>query len=738
MSTVLPAQDVGGEMLQPPFWQGEFIDLRELLRTLNRYKWGVLSIAVVVLLLATLAAYAMTPIYRASVTLLIETRSNRPIQEVQEVYDPGYGSFEYLYTQYEILKSRDLADKVAQRLDLSTYPEFAPRGRSWEERLDWRRWLPFLPKAAPSKLTEQELLARKQKYAVKKLSSYVSVEPVPGTQLVRVHVNSEDPKRAALIANTLADAFIDSSLDARLTMSRKANTWLTERLKAVRADLSKAEQALQAFRERERLVTVGNTGSRGLVEQELTDSGMRLREASKRKAELASAYWKIEQAKGDPKLLEDVSTLLVSTVVQVAKAEMLKASQKMKGLESRYGSKHPQMIAARAELDATAAAYQQQLQTAALGVKAEYEIARETERQLHQAEQTARGQIQSLDRKEYEFSTLERDVETNRELYNLFLTRFKETDPTGGGDYQAFNARVVDQAVVPDRPFKPKKLMFLLLGAIGGLFLGLLAAVLRYLLSDTIDSSQELEQLTGLPILGVLPVLGDIKPGKTSTVLDQPKSSFSEGIRSIRTGLVLNDLDQKKKRLIVTSSAPQEGKTTVALNLAVTLGQMERVLLIDCDLRRPMLGKLVGLTSAKPGLTELLSELVKPENCIHRYEPGNIDVLPVGKLPPNPGEILASQRFRKLIEVLSARYDRIVFDSAPCQAVSDTLLLAQNADAVLFVVKSEKTTRGLVRHSIRQLRHARAPLIGAVVNYVDLERDARYYDSYYYAYRYYE
>ncbi|MGH6628875.1 MAG: polysaccharide biosynthesis tyrosine autokinase, partial [Burkholderiales bacterium] len=465
---------------------------------------------------------------------------------------------------------------------------------------------------------------------------------------------------------------------------------------------SKAEQALQAFRERQQIVSVG--GARGFVEQELTDNAMRLREAGKRKAELASTYWKIEQAGGDPKALEAASTLLVSTVVQVAKAEMLQASQKLKGLESRYGPKHPQMVTAQAELDATTAAYNQQLQTAALGVKAEYEIARETERQLSQIEQTARGQIQSLDRKEYEFSTLERDVETNRELYNLFLTRFKETDPTGGGDYQAFNARVVDPAIVPESPFKPNKLKFLLLAGVGGLFLGLLAAVLRYLLSDTIGSSQELEQLTGLPILGVLPVLEDIKPGKTSTVLDQPKSSFSEGMRSIRTGLVLNDLDQKKKRLIITSSAPQEGKTTVALNLAVTLGQMERVLVVDCDLRRPMLGKVVGLTSAKPGLTELLSELVKPENCIHRYEPGNIDVLPVGKLPPNPGEILASQRFRKLIEVLSARYDRIVFDSAPCQAVSDTLLLAQNADAVLFVVKSEKTTRGLVRHSIRQLR----------------------------------
>lgn len=731
---------MSAEVAVPPAALGEaslseLIDVREILRTLNRYKWGVLSISLVVVLVVALVLYAMTPIFRATATLMIEFHPNRPMQQLEEVYDPGYGTDEYLGTQYHVLKSRDLARRVVERLDLTKYPEFAEQAETDDKSkgLDWRRWLPFLPERA-AKTSEKPDEQRKIDRAIDAFSRMLTVDFVYGSYLVKVNFESEDPKLAALVANSLVDVFLESNLEARLNTTRKASGWLTDRLNVIREELSRAEQALQAFREKENLVNVG--GSRGLAEQELEDNAFRLREARRKKAELASTYWKIKQAGENLALLEDASALLNKLPVQHARNVRLEAKQGIEALSSRYGPKHPRLIAARAAFDTADAAYQQELHNAAYGVKAEYEAAQETERQIGQFEAGARGQILSLDRKANELSSLERDVQTNRELYNLFFGRFKETDTASG--FETLNARVVDAAVVPDFPYKPRKGRALLLAALGGLCLGLLAALLRHLLSDTVASSQELEQLTGLPILGVLPELPNLKPGKTAVVLDQPKSSYSEGMRSIRTGLVLSDLDQKKKRLIVTSSAPQEGKTTAALNLAIVLGQMERVLLIDADLRRPALGKQIGLSSGKAGLIELLSDLAKPENCIYRFEQGNIDVMPVGKLPPNPGEILASQRFRKLIEVLSARYDRIVFDSAPCQAVSDTLLLAQNADAVIFLIKSEKTTKGLVKHSIRQLRHARAPLIGAVVNAVDMERHARYYDSYYYAYRYYE
>jgi len=269
-----------------------------------------------------------------------------------------------------------------------------------------------------------------------------------------------------------------------------------------------------------------------------------------------------------------------------------------------------------------------------------------------------------------------------------------------------------------------------------GLILGIMVALIRHLLSDTIDSSEDLEMLTGLQVLAALPTF---KRGKRNALqmIEAPKGGFSEGMRSVRTGLLLTDLSRKRKRIVVTSSIPQEGKTTVSSNFAMVLGQMERVLLVDCDLRRANVAKTLSLPEKTPGLTDYMSGSATLDQCIYRYEKGSIDVLPVGRIPPNPGELLASAQFQQCIDTLSARYDRIIFDSAPCQAVSDTFLLVQNADAVVFVVKADETTRKQVAHTVRQLRFANAALIGAVINAVDIKRHAnRYGGAYYYQYGY--
>jgi succinoglycan biosynthesis transport protein ExoP len=273
------------------------------------------------------------------------------------------------------------------------------------------------------------------------------------------------------------------------------------------------------------------------------------------------------------------------------------------------------------------------------------------------------------------------------------------------------------------------------LGLVAGFLLGLLTALMRHMLSDTINSSEDVEIVTGLQVFAALP---EFKKGKKAflQLTEEPKGGFSEGMRSVRTGLLLTDLSHKRKKIVVTSSIPQEGKTTISCNLAMALGQVERVLLVDCDLRRATAQKVLGLPEKSPGLTEFLAGAASLEQCIYRFEDGKIDVLPVGQIPPNPGEILSSVQFRQLIETLAAQYDRVVFDSAPCQAVSDTLLLVQIADAVLFVVKADATARSLVKHSVRQLRYARAPVIGAVINAVDMKRYSKRYGGYYYGYQY--
>lgn len=713
----------------------QFLDVRDLLGAIIEHRWGILSITLITTLLAGLFLFATTPIYQATATLQIENRSNRPVQEVRDVYDPGYGSFEYVGTQYGVLEARELARRVIKKLDLVNNPNFdlkEEKSLSLVLDIDWQSWLPFLPKKTERSKTAADRDAQTLERAADAFGRRLTIEPIYGTNLVKVHFESKDPELAAKAANTLAEVFIESNLESRLAMTRTTTTWLNERLASIRDDLNKSEEALQAFRDKEQLVSVGSS-SRGLVEAQVTDNAVRLREAQRKKTELASAYAKVRQAGTDFSQLENITVLVESSVVQDARNRVIIETQKVKALESRYGAKHPQMAAAKASLDSAVTSYHNQLLIAAQGVKTAYEIAADTERQLGAQDEGVRTQIRGLDRKQAQLDALTRDVAANRDLYNLFLTRFKETETAG--NYQEVVARVVDPAVPPDQAFKPQKKKILLWAVIAGLALGLLSALLRRLLSDTIVSAEDMELITGLQALSALPLFKQTKSG--THLVDEPKDSFSEGIRSVRTGLLLADLSHKRKKVVVTSSAPQEGKTTISCNLAMAMGQMERVLLVDCDLRRGSVAKALGLPDKLYGITEFLAGTASIEQCVHRFEAGGIDVLPVGQIPPNPGEILASQKFHMLIESFAAQYDRIIFDSAPCQAVSDTLLLVQHVDAVLFAVKSESTTRSLVRNTVRQLRYARAPLVGAIINAVDMKRHSKRYGGHYYDYRYY-
>lgn len=709
----------------------QFLDLRELLGALIQHRWGILSVAVVVVLLGGLWIFATTPIYQATVTLQIENRSNRPVQEVQSTYDPGYGTYEYVGTEYGILQARELARRVIKKLGLLEDGDFGVKGATKFGDVDWLGWLPFVSSTEKPSVEEQN--ARMLERGVDIFEDNLSIEPMYGTKLVKVHYDSKNPALAAKIANALAEVFIETNLESRLAITRTTSSWLNERLEGIRQELNKSEEALQAFRDKEQLVSVGG-GSRGLVEQEVTQNTQRLQDASRRKTELASAYRKVQEANGDPAMLENISILQVNKLVVDAKTRVLEETQKLKSLASRYGPKHPMMATAKASLDSAVASYHSQLLIAAQGLKTDYEVAADTERQLNIQDAGVRNQVRGLDRKQAQLDALQRDVATNRDLYNLFLTRFKETETAG--NYQELVARVIDPAVIPEEASKPQKKKILLWATLIGLGLGVLTALLRHLLSDKIVAAEEMELLSGLQVLSTLPQFDDSARGAMQFV-SEPKTGFSEGIRSLRTGILLSDLSHKRKRVVVTSSVPKEGKTLISCNLAMSLGQMEKVLLIDCDLRRPSVANALGIPDKHPGLTEYLAGTAQLDQCIYHLDVGKIDVLPLGEIPPNPGEVLASQKFHLLIESFSTQYDRIIFDSAPCQAVSDTLLLAQHVDAVIFVARADATTRSLIKSSVRQLRYARAPLTGAIINAVDMKKHSKRYGSYYYDYRYY-
>ncbi|HUP91370.1 MAG TPA: polysaccharide biosynthesis tyrosine autokinase [Solimonas sp.] len=722
------------EGLNPARADDDLIDFPELVRTFGRYKWGVLSIALLVVAGAALVAFSLPETYRATVTVLIEPRSQRVVQ-VKDVYDPGYGSDEFFTTQWKILESRDIAEKVVDRLKLLDRRQLLVTPAREPSDLDLRQWLPFLPPKEPAPVGD-EAKALERETLIDDFVKLRTIEPVLRTQLVKIHFDAFSPEVAAEIANAIADVYIESQLQARLDTTRKATEWLTAKLADIRQQLEISEKALQAFRDQEQIVNVG--GARTLTEEELADYARRQREAQKRRTELQTAYEKVRQAGNDPRRLREISALLIDPLVSKANSSLLDAQEAVKQLEERYGSKHPQMAAAKARLDSAQGAMDLQLRVAAAGVKTEYEIALASERALNSQVQGTRSQIQRLDRKEYEFGQLQREVDSNRELFNTFLTRFKETDTAGS--FEAISARVVDPAVTPREVFKPDKKKILLLALVGGLLFGILLALLRHLLSEEVRSAEELETLTRLPVFGVLPLVSKGLGRRKSLArlyLEKPKTPFAEGVRSIRAALQLSDVDKRFKRIMVTSSVPKEGKSCVSSSLAVAFGSIENVLLVDADLRMPSLHRLMELPDKARGLVDVLTGKATLDECLLKHEPSGIWVLPAGTPPPNPGELLSSEPFARLVHELSARFDRIVFDSPPCQAASDALLLAKYVNAVLFVVKSDSTSRRAVKNSLKQLQYAQAPLVGNVVNQVDVSRNPSYLDGYYYAYGYY-
>ncbi len=708
----------------------ELIDFPDLIRTLGRYKWSVLAFAVLALIGAAVYCIASRPQYRATLTLLIEAKSNHLEPTQKEIYDPGAGTFEYYASQDEILKSRSVAEHVLDKLKLMDDPDFekdmAPAPYSP------LTWLSSLMKSfGGSKPAENEAQIKRANY-VDALQSRLTVDPVIGTQLVKVEYDSFSPDLAARIANEVAEQYIDSALQARLNITRKAVDWLSGKIGDIRGQLEESEKSLQSFRDSQNLVQVG--GDRNLMQEQLVDNSKELRDAQLKVTALANSYARIEAAGDDPSRLENVSSLLLDPVVQKASASYLDAQESYRQQEQRYGPKHPAMEQARGRLEAARGSYYQSLRVAAQGIKAQYEIAKQNAAALSAQVASNQEHMRAFDDKSYQASVLQRNVDSNRQLFDTFLRQFKEADL--GESFAEVNARVIDPAIAPLKPFKPRTLKMMAIAGACGLLFGVVLAALRHLLNEEIRSAEDLEVITRVPVLGILPLIAKLPRNGSAAraAVESPRSPFAEALRSVQTALMVSEWSKQERHLMVTSSLPFEGKSTVAACLAAGLGTNSRVLLVEADLRRPSLARYLGIKAGSPGLSHLLSGTAQLEDCIHAVPDMPFSLLPAGKTLPNPAEAIASPAFHELIERLGQDYQRIIFDTPPAQVGADALILCKYVPGVVFVVKPDKTTRRAVKHSIGRLRLVHGNLVGCIINQVDPRRHHTYYEAYYYNY----
>jgi len=721
----------------------EEIDLLYYLYVLNKYKWTVLGMSVIIAIITALYTNTLVPMYQSTATLLIESQEEKVVS-IQEVYGLPGANAQYFETQNQILRSRELAKRVVDELNLVTNPEFDPKAQSdgFISKLNPLTWIARLRASDSGAAGAPASNALITNSVVEKFINQLDIAPLRNSQLINISFESQDPQLAAMVPNVLAKTYIDSVLEGRLGVTKQAADWIVERLANLRDNVDKSEQALQQFLEKENLVDVQGVDS--MATKELKDLSTELMSARKELTEYEEMARHLSELKGKPiQAYESLPAVLRDPTVQRAKDQQTSAQLKVTELSKRYGPKHPKMISAEDELASTTRNLETAIQNVVSSLNKEYDSSRSKVSEVEHQLFSSREQVKHINSKENELHKLQREVETNRQLYDMFLTRYKETNIAG--DLKSANARVVDQAVVPSGPFKPNKIRIVLISVLLSLFIGIVLAFIHDSLDNTIKSTHDVERLLLLPVLSILPKL-TVSKGEEEKILhyfsEHSDTKFAENVRTIRTGVLLTGIDEKKKSILVTSSVPSEGKSVVSANLALALGQMGKVLLIDADMRRPTIAKVFNLDkNQSSGLSHFIAKTEALDQCIHYFMKDNIYVMPAGVIPPNPLELLSSKRFQSGLEKILEAFDYIVLDSAPIMAVSDSIVLSQYVNSIAYVIKADDTSHHLVKDGLKRLRHVNAPIVGVVLNQVSAPKSPgryNYYDSDYYHYYGYE
>ncbi|MGN7613263.1 GumC family protein [Magnetococcales bacterium HHB-1] len=708
---------------------------------------NLLSITVlsfVVGILALLITLSIKPIYQSVATLLIESAPANVVS-IEEVYGVGNTNHEYYKTQHEILRSRVIAEKVIDKLNLTKQKEFLFPKKATSPGL-LSQFTNLLPSylqltTTPSSSKEKDKQAA-HIYRHKLINAFLSrlyISPVPRSQLVHISFDAYTPQMAAAIPNTLVDSYIEQNLEAKLQMTQKASSWLTDRLAGLRIKLESSERNLQAYRDRHGLVDV--QGVRSVAAKELENLSQSLVSARQQRAQTGNIYALVRKHGSNASIQTYMSIPAVVNHPLIQKLKQVEAEKeaKLSELKKRYGARHPKMVAIHSELRSVRAKIKREVKAITSSIAKEFQVARANERILNENYQRVQSKLATINRKEYQLGVLEREVKTNRQLYDMFLTRFKET--SAAGDLQTASGRLVDPAIVPHRPAKPRKKLIVLISMVLAFLFGVALAFLMEHLDNTLKTTQEIESFLGIPCLGSLPLARKQikKHGAGSAFLENPHAIFSESIRTIRTGVVLSGLDTPHKSIMITSSVPQEGKTTFSINLASAMHSMERVLLIDADMRKPSVAKELNLDEEKPGLHDLVSKKATLEETIHLINDNeNLHVISAGKPPPNPQELLSSERFASLLKSLEQKYDRVIIDTPPIQAVSDALTIASLTSGMILVVRADYIPIPLIQDTAKKFRAINANVIGSVLNLV-MSKKGRYgkkYGKYGYGYRY--
>ncbi|WP_437575758.1 GumC family protein [Sorangium sp. So ce887] len=708
------------------------------MRIVSKHWATALSTLLFVALSVTFYTLGQKKIYQSTTTVQFDPNPPRPLgRGVDTVVDMGAGSYwnnrEYFETQYKVIRSMRVALAVVARLSLQSDAYF----------------LQDLPREAaapaPKTVTAEE--------AAELLLERLLIEPVKDSRLAVVRYNDADRERAQRVLSTLMDVYIEQNLDDALASTNSAVDWLRIQLDKLKNDLEASETSLHEYKLSNDILDVDFEDKTNMLREEMKQINDALTSVRTRREEFSARNH--ELSKVDPNNPTDLpaSELIQSPVLQMLRARQEECVRERDALlGSGKGDNHPDVRAANERITANRSALIAEVKNVQGAVSRDLAIVKRQETGLAALLDDSRKQAFGLNSLKIEYDRLRRTKDNTEKLYQLVLERTKESDLQRM--MRVNNIRVLDRPSLALTPLRPRVGTNIAVGIFAGLLLGIGAALGRALLDRTLKTPDEVERELGLPLLGLLPEFDKrgkqeaelrkanrrgrraAQPGRRELVVhDQPKSGIAEAARAIRTNLLFMSPDHPYKTLLVASAGPAEGKTTACCCIAVAMAQAgQKVVLIDCDLRKPRLhhifgkGMEIGVTSA------LLDDSVVDDESALRTEVENLYVIPAGPIPPNPAELLHSDRFKALLRKLQGRFDRVLIDSPPLLAVTDGTVLSTLVDGTVLVVRASVTTRDFARHGIRALYDVGGKTVGVVLNAVNLNRQ-EYGAYHYYGYK---
>jgi len=678
----------------------ERVNLRHYWHVILERRWLVIAAFCSIFALCLIYLFKATRIYQATTRIQIDRESDN-VLNIKDVFSVDGREQDYLQTQYKNLQSRTLIESVVSKLKLDKDPRYA-----------------------------------KSVDLSKAVSEDITIAPIRLSRLMDVKVQHPNPQQAAAIANVLVETFLQQNLDQKMSKSIEALRWLKTEADTLARDVEEKDLALQRYRVEKKMVSLGD--SQNMVLQALKQAQADLDKARGDAAAAQKLNEEVERLLKDGTSINAIPRVANNLLIQDMRKTLSEREALLANLLKRYKDKYPDVIRIREEIASLKDSIQKESQKVRDAIAAGADLAKAKEASMAAELKKKEQESFELSQLRIQYDVLSRQADQSKLLYNVVLQRMKETDLTSKDKKQ--NMRVVDSAVVPLKPIKPRVVLTVFLGVIGGLGAAIGLAFFVNYLDDSIKNQDDIETYLRLPFLGYIPNI------KTNSVLERdmqahlhPQSNAAEGFRTLRAAIALAPKAERYRALAVTSTIPAEGKSLVASNLSIVMAQTGlKTLLVDADLRRPSIHKVFRLQSPI-GLSAYLTEQVgSVDECIHTTEVPHLDVVCCGAVPSSPSELAGSKRMTQFLQEVRIRYDRVVLDCPPVSAVSDPLMISALSDGVVFVTKFNKIRRDHARKTVRRIQDAGINILGVVINDIDFDgKDSYYYSYYYYQNRYY-